>query len=314
MKIYIASSKHFYDKIEPIKEQLEENEHIITLPNSYDDPLKEEKMKKLGKDEHIKFKQEMMRKQEEKIKSNDAILVLNFNKASQENYIGGATFMEIIKAWELNKKIFLYNPIPESIFEDELTAINPIIINQDLELIKEKQLEVEIRSFITENQYDKLIDFLEEEGKYIGDDIQETIYFNIEQDLRLQRNSSGTKLWLKKGKMHDEAREEIEINGKHEDFEKYQEIFQNLGYKEEIKWFRERKHFTWKKINVYLDKNRGYGLILELEKKASEFKIQETLKELKQALEELGIDLTAKEIFEKRYKDYKKNWRELVIQ
>jgi hypothetical protein len=43
--------------------------------------------------------------------------------------------LEIFKAFELGKKIFLYNPIPENIFEDELVGINPIIIEGELNLI-----------------------------------------------------------------------------------------------------------------------------------------------------------------------------------
>ena len=48
-----------------------------------------------------------MKLHEPKVKANDAGLVLNFEKKGIPNYIGGGTFMEIIKAWELNKKIFL---------------------------------------------------------------------------------------------------------------------------------------------------------------------------------------------------------------
>ena len=78
----------------------------------------------------------MMKLHSSTIKKNDAVLVLNLEKKGIPNYIGGATFMEIIKAWELNKKIFFFNPIPNCSFTDELTAINPIILNRDLLLIK----------------------------------------------------------------------------------------------------------------------------------------------------------------------------------
>jgi len=105
------------------------------LPNSYEEPFKEEALKKLNKKEHIVWKQKMMKLHEPKIKKVDAIIVLNFEKNNIPNYIGGATFMEIVKAWELNKKIFFYNNIPNGSFTDELTGINPILINQDLNLI-----------------------------------------------------------------------------------------------------------------------------------------------------------------------------------
>jgi hypothetical protein len=121
--------------IPPIARGLELNGHEITYPNSYEQPFQEEEMKKKGLEAHIEFKQRMMRLHEPKIKANDAVLALNFEKQGKPNYIGGGTFMEIVKAWELNKKIFLYNPIPECIFKDELTGINPYIINQDISKI-----------------------------------------------------------------------------------------------------------------------------------------------------------------------------------
>ena len=43
--------------------------------------------------------------------------------------------MEIVKAWELNKKIYFLNSLPKCSFTDELRGINPIIINKDLNLI-----------------------------------------------------------------------------------------------------------------------------------------------------------------------------------
>ena len=136
MKIFIACSKHFYERIPEIENKLEELGHNVMMPNSYEEPFREEMMKELSLEDHIKFKQEMMRLHETKIKSVDSLLVLNFKKNNQPNYIGGATFMEIVKAWELEKKVYFYNPIPDNIFRDELIGINPTIIYGDLKKIK----------------------------------------------------------------------------------------------------------------------------------------------------------------------------------
>ncbi|MBR9706554.1 hypothetical protein GOV14_05950 [Candidatus Pacearchaeota archaeon] len=136
LKIFIACSKHLYSKVQEIKQKLEKLGHEVMLPNSFEEPLKEEEMKQIGQKEHSKWKQKMMKLHEPKINQNDAILVLNLEKHGQANYIGGATFMEITKAWELSKKIFLYNQIPNNIFKDEIKGINPIIINGDLTKIQ----------------------------------------------------------------------------------------------------------------------------------------------------------------------------------
>ena len=135
MKIFICCSKYLYNKIPEIKEQLERVGHEIILPNSFEEPLKEEEMKKISKEEHIKWKSNMIRLQDTKVRESDALLVLNFEKNNQPNYIGGATFLEIFRAWELGKKVFLFNQIPDNLLKDELTAMNPLILNEDLSKI-----------------------------------------------------------------------------------------------------------------------------------------------------------------------------------
>lgn len=136
MKIFICCSKFLYDKVPLIKEELEKMGHVVTVPNCYDDPMKEEKMKKVSYEEHSKWKRNMIRLQAEKVEANDVILVLNFEKNGQKNYIGGATFLEIFRAFDSGKKVFLFNPIPDNILKDELIGMNPTIINGDLSLVK----------------------------------------------------------------------------------------------------------------------------------------------------------------------------------
>ena len=136
MNIFLCCSKHFYDKIPPIKEALERAGHSITPPNSYDEPFKEEEIKEVGSEEHREWKAAMMRRQEPKIRANDAILVLNFEKKGVANYVGGATFLEMFKAFELGRKIFLYHPIPESILTDEINGFGPVVIYGDLGKVK----------------------------------------------------------------------------------------------------------------------------------------------------------------------------------
>ena len=106
MKILIICSKVFYDKIADIKQKLEQAGHIISLPNSYDDPGAEARVR--GTEDHSKFKSEMFKRSENTISKMDAVLVLNFEKNGQKNYIGGATFLEMYDAFRMDKKIYLY--------------------------------------------------------------------------------------------------------------------------------------------------------------------------------------------------------------
>lgn len=75
LKILIICSKAFYDRIPDIKNKLEVNNHIIYLPNCYDNPGMEVEMRNLGKDEHSKFKAEMFKQSEELINKMYAVLV-----------------------------------------------------------------------------------------------------------------------------------------------------------------------------------------------------------------------------------------------
>ncbi len=175
-------------------------------------------------------------------------------------------------------------------------------------------IEVEIRTFITKEKYEELLDFFKKEGSFINEDEQETYYFDSEEDLRIQKNKFFSKIWMKKGKIHDEQREEIEVKCKKEDFENLEKIFLAAKLNISIKWLRKRINFKWQEIDVAVDYTKGYGYILELEKIANEENKEEILKELKEKLALLNIKQTPKEEFDKKYQEYRKNWKELITQ
>lgn len=132
MKILIICSKKFYLNIPEIKNSLESMGHNILLPNCYLDPGTEDRVRDLGIKEHSDFKRRMFNQSENIISNVDSVLVLNFNKNGVENYIGGATFLEMYDAFRVNKKIYLYNDIPEGILKDEIIGFSPILIKGDL--------------------------------------------------------------------------------------------------------------------------------------------------------------------------------------
>jgi hypothetical protein len=136
MKIFIACSKYFYSDIERVAGILKAAGHEFAYANSYDEPMCEERFRSMGKEEHVRWKAGMMRKDRENIEPNDAVLVLNFEKKGISNYIGGVTFLEVYMAWDLGKKIFFYNDLPNCSFKDELIGIDPVVINGDLGLVR----------------------------------------------------------------------------------------------------------------------------------------------------------------------------------
>lgn len=143
MKILIICSKQFYARIEGIKKELEKKDIEVYLPNCYDNPEMEEKMWNLGKKEHQEFKAKMYKQSENIIKNMDGVLVLNYDKDKDgviyKNYIGGATFLEMYDAFRLGKKIYLFNEISDGMLYDEIQGFNPVILNGNLDLIKQEE-------------------------------------------------------------------------------------------------------------------------------------------------------------------------------
>jgi nucleoside 2-deoxyribosyltransferase len=73
----------------------------------------------------------------EKIKNSDAILVLNFDKPRHRGYVGGNTFLEMGIAYCLGKKVFIWKkPSGRTSYFEEIMAMNPINIEEDLERIR----------------------------------------------------------------------------------------------------------------------------------------------------------------------------------
>ena len=174
-------------------------------------------------------------------------------------------------------------------------------------------IEVEIRSFISKEQYEGLIKYFTENAELVNKDYQETFYFDSDEDLRIQKNDFFSKIWLKKGKLHDDHREEIEIKSKKEDFEVFEKLFLSLGYNVDIKWFRNRHTFKWEDISVMIDYTKGYGYIIEFEKMSTEENKNLTLELLKNKFQTLNIPISPKEDFNKKYIHYKENWKTLTL-
>lgn len=172
-------------------------------------------------------------------------------------------------------------------------------------------IEVEIRSFIEKDDYDRLLSFFQKEARFIDHDLQETHYLNTDIDLRIQRNEKSSKIWMKEGRIHDEAREETEVEFDRDDFNGMMKIFSSVGIGSSIKWIRERYLFDWKGITVAIDDTKGYGKIIELEIISNDK--EGSLSLLRSAMDELGIKPTTREEFERRLERYKSEWKSLGI-
>lgn len=82
-----------------------------------------------------KIEKDLIRSYYNEIKNADAVLVANYDKNGIINYVGGNSFLEAAFAHVLNKKLYFLFEIPEMIYSDELKALQPIILNGDLNKI-----------------------------------------------------------------------------------------------------------------------------------------------------------------------------------
>jgi len=177
-----------------------------------------------------------------------------------------------------------------------------------------KNIEVEARSFITDEQYENIKNLLNEGFEFVKELKEVTIYFSGEKDLRMRKNETEAFVILKEGKIHDDFRKEFEIKINREDFDDMVELFQSLGYKIEIEWQRNRLEYKNADMKVLLDDTKGYGKILEIEKMVEEGNENEAHESLSTEIKKFGIDkTTSKEEFNEKFEYYKSNWRSLGI-
>jgi hypothetical protein len=139
MKITICGSSTFMKEMVEFRNKLNQMGHDAILHQIYVDWVngKNLKLRKKLETEHaeVKKKLDVFKWYYNSIVNSDAILVLNFTKNGVENYIGGNVLMEMGFAYVNDKKIFLLNPVPEIGHKDEIVAMDPIVLNGDLNKI-----------------------------------------------------------------------------------------------------------------------------------------------------------------------------------
>lgn len=123
MKITIVGSMKFHDKYKEIKDKLGEKYEVI-IPLADEEYSKEDNPKKKSMEDF-----------NDNLEKSDAILVANYDKEGEPNYIGVNSLMEIGMAFNKHRKIFILNDIPENC-KDELEAIRVIVLKGNVENLK----------------------------------------------------------------------------------------------------------------------------------------------------------------------------------
>jgi len=131
MKITLCSSTKFFYKLPEIKSELEKRGFEVFLPVMED-------FSKDGEHANEKIHHDLIRKHFRKIDKSEAIYVANYDKNGIEGHIGGNCFLEMGKAFDKGIPIFLMKDHPKEVgYKDELIALQPVIVGQDWDKIKE---------------------------------------------------------------------------------------------------------------------------------------------------------------------------------
>lgn len=85
----------------------------------------------------------------------------------------------------------------------------------------------------------------------------------------------------------------------------------STGFTYQAKWSRDREEYSYKGINVCIDRNAGYGYLAEFEKVLDdEGEIAEARKELVSIMNELDAEELPQDRLERMFEHYNKNWDE----
>lgn len=137
MKIALCGSMAFHNEMGRVKASLESHGHVVFVPDELDNLSMNESYLKTDEEKITKkIEHDFIRAHFRKIEQVDAILILNYKKKNIEGYIGGNTFLEMGLAFWLDKKVFLLHAVPEMDYKTEMHAMQPIVLNGDLNLLQ----------------------------------------------------------------------------------------------------------------------------------------------------------------------------------
>lgn len=136
MTITICGSMQFHKEMEEMRKQLLSRGFTVLVPADLDHIENNESYMTNDEDKiSTKIEFDFIREHFKKIEQADAILILNYEKKGIPGYIGGNTFMEMGYAFGLDKKVYLLYPIPEMDYKTEMYAIQPIVLDGNVDNI-----------------------------------------------------------------------------------------------------------------------------------------------------------------------------------
>mgnify|MGYP003395473148 CR=1 FL=1 len=140
MKLVICGSMNFSKEMVELKERLSSLgfDNVILPHNAEKYASNELNPETNHESARNKIERDLVRKYYREIEEADAVIIANYDKAGIKNYIGGNAFLEAAFAHVLNKDLYFLFSIPEMSYTDELKALQPVILDDDLSKIIKK--------------------------------------------------------------------------------------------------------------------------------------------------------------------------------
>lgn len=86
-------------------------------------------------------------------------------------------------------------------------------------------------------------------------------------------------------------------------------LLEEAGFKYQAKWSREREEYSYKGVNVCLDKNAGYGYLAEFEKVIDDESLLASARaEIDSVMTELGVVELPQDRLERMFAHYNQHW------
>lgn len=174
-------------------------------------------------------------------------------------------------------------------------------------------LEIEKRGFLTEEKYNWLLDFLGKNGKDLGIDDKDVVYYIYpDKLLKVVNNLSkqNAKVALKMSKIGEgSAFPETEVFFDQKDFEKMKYILDIVAKPEKVMGgIQKRKNFEYKGCEFAIKWSEAWAFHFEIEKMVSEqSEVKKAEKELHNVTDELGIKILTDEELKEFAKKAEKN-------
>lgn len=120
-----------------VAKELEALGHETTVPDFAEDYAELDSHEQMHSESYKnKINHDLIRGYYDKIDASDAVLIMNIDRKGIEGYVGGNSFLEMGFAHVLNKKLYLWKAIPEMGYKDEMIAMQPEVLNEDLQKLE----------------------------------------------------------------------------------------------------------------------------------------------------------------------------------